>query len=70
MVSSDSTTILSKLPMAIGKELLSKSCLVCADINERDMALDSILLPRSCRFFAFQVIQGSLVAAVSHFFDL
>ena len=34
------------------------------------MALDKLLLPRSLRFCALEVIWGSLVSAIAHFLSL
>ena len=36
----------------------------------RGMTLDKLLLPQSSRFFALQVILGSLVSALVHFLSL
>ena len=36
-------------------------------ISTRGMTLDKLLLPRSSRFLALQVIWGSLVSAIAYF---
>ena len=49
---------------------LGKSYIWFALISTRGMTLDKLLLPRSSRFFASQVILGCLVSAIACFLSL
>ena len=57
------------LTMIARIRLLSKSYVVCSDINER-YDIRQASKPRSSRFFALQVIWGSLVSAMAYFLSL